>query len=205
MDLTARVTALEEEVSVLKGEIKMILTEVRTAVLARDNPFASTVFDLTAPPATPPLAAVPPPPVAASPPVVAAIKEPSNGHVALASMPEPIRQQQSKDGTPAVVEAERAHRWSVHSLAALMSWTQESVQTFSKDDLGIVLSLACYGGLIDSELEMTLARLAEVLAPEEKPRKATSNDFLLGLRQLDALLDEAKETNYTDYPARRAS
>ena len=110
-----------------------------------------------------------------------------------------------REPAPPVMEPERPHRWSVHSLAALMSWTQESAQRFSKDDLGIVLSLACYGGLIDSDLEATLARLAEVLAPEEKPSRATSNDFLLGLRQLDALLDEAKETNHIDHPARRAS
>jgi hypothetical protein len=41
MELTAQMAALEDEFKVLKGEIKTILTEIRTAVLTRDNPFAS--------------------------------------------------------------------------------------------------------------------------------------------------------------------
>ena len=45
MELGSKVTALEEEVAVLKGEIKMILQEVRTAVLARENPFAVDTYD----------------------------------------------------------------------------------------------------------------------------------------------------------------
>ncbi|HLF76748.1 MAG TPA: hypothetical protein VJB57_04590, partial [Dehalococcoidia bacterium] len=220
MDLTARVTALEEEVNVLKGEIKLILQEVRTAVLARDNPFAGGGLDSVAGAAPSPavLPAFSPPD---SGPVFA---ETSNGHSAAvrpepetqADPPSPIRPVVSAtppavNGTKAEVvwqageEAERPRRWSVHSLAALMSWTQESAQRFSKQDLGIVLSLARYGGLIDKDLETTLAELAEGLAPEEKPLRAGSNDFLLALRQLDALLDEAGQTHRIEQPARRAS
>lgn len=40
MEITAQMAALEEELKVLKGEIKSILTEIRTSVLTRDNPFA---------------------------------------------------------------------------------------------------------------------------------------------------------------------
>jgi hypothetical protein len=40
MELTAQMAALEDELKVLKGEIKSILTEIRTSVLTRDNPFA---------------------------------------------------------------------------------------------------------------------------------------------------------------------
>jgi hypothetical protein len=39
MEITAQIAALEEEVKLLKGEIKTILEEIRTSVLARDNPF----------------------------------------------------------------------------------------------------------------------------------------------------------------------
>jgi len=39
MEITAQMAALEEEVNVLKGEIKSILGEIRSAVLAQDNPF----------------------------------------------------------------------------------------------------------------------------------------------------------------------
>lgn len=39
MEIAAQMAALEEEVKVLKGEIKSILEEIRSAVLAQDNPF----------------------------------------------------------------------------------------------------------------------------------------------------------------------
>lgn len=40
-ELTSQVKILEDEVALLKGEIKAILTEIRTAVLSRDNPFTA--------------------------------------------------------------------------------------------------------------------------------------------------------------------
>jgi len=40
MEITAQMTALEDEVTILKGEIKSILEEIRTAVLERESPFA---------------------------------------------------------------------------------------------------------------------------------------------------------------------
>ena len=49
MELQAQLTALEEEVGMLKGEIKAILQEVRVAILARQNPFLSDVLDRPAP------------------------------------------------------------------------------------------------------------------------------------------------------------
>ncbi len=40
MELTNQVATLQDEVKLLKGEIKSILKEIRTAVLSRDNPFS---------------------------------------------------------------------------------------------------------------------------------------------------------------------
>jgi hypothetical protein len=40
--MEAKIAALEEEISILKGEIKSILQEVRTAILASENPFTGT-------------------------------------------------------------------------------------------------------------------------------------------------------------------
>ncbi len=84
-----------------------------------------------------------------------------------------------------------------------MAWTQEHSQRFSHQDMDIVLSLAQYGGLVDEDLQSTLEKLAKGLAPEEIPLRASSTDFLLALRQLDALLDAATAT--AEPPARRAS
>lgn len=41
MELTSQVAVLQDEVKLLKGEIKSILKEIRTAVLSRDNPFSA--------------------------------------------------------------------------------------------------------------------------------------------------------------------
>jgi hypothetical protein len=85
-----------------------------------------------------------------------------------------------------------------------MAWTQDASQRFSLYDLGIVLSLARYGGLIEGELEATLLKLAKGNPAPERPPRATGTDFLLALRQLDALLDDA-EASSSVVPARRAS
>ncbi len=39
MELTEQLGTLQDEVKLLKGEIKAILKELRTAVLSSDNPF----------------------------------------------------------------------------------------------------------------------------------------------------------------------
>ena len=41
MELTNQVATLQDEVKLLKGEIKSVLKEIRAAVLTRDNPFAA--------------------------------------------------------------------------------------------------------------------------------------------------------------------
>ena len=37
--LESRVATLEDEGKIVKGEVKQILTEIRSAILVRDNPF----------------------------------------------------------------------------------------------------------------------------------------------------------------------
>ena len=41
MEITAQISALQEEINVLKGQIKSILEEIRTTLLDRDNPLAA--------------------------------------------------------------------------------------------------------------------------------------------------------------------
>jgi hypothetical protein len=40
MELNAKLSSLEDDVKLLKGEVKLILSEIRTAILGQDNPFA---------------------------------------------------------------------------------------------------------------------------------------------------------------------
>src|SRR5436853_2555749 len=48
-DLEPRVKQLEEDVTILKGEIKSVLMEVRTTLLSQSNPFTSASFVTPAP------------------------------------------------------------------------------------------------------------------------------------------------------------
>jgi hypothetical protein len=212
MDQAARVTLLEEEVSLLKGEIKSILQELRTAVLARENPFNVASLEVPAASAagaaagngTPNLAAAMQhvAETASGQPGETAPSPRAGGTLVLLNGGAAAKQASPVDGAIAAGES-ASRRWSVHSLAALMSWTQDAVQRFSIHDLGIVLSLARYGGLVEAELESTLLKLARgSVLPDRQPR-ATGNDFLLALRQLDALLDDA-ESGQFEAPARRA-
>lgn len=43
LELTGQISALEDDVKVIKGEVKSILEEIRTALLDRDNPFSPQV------------------------------------------------------------------------------------------------------------------------------------------------------------------
>jgi hypothetical protein len=96
-------------------------------------------------------------------------------------------------------------RWSVGSLATLIAWTQETATRMDASDLDIVLSLARYGGLIDEELEATLTKLSIPLMTAETDRRQRGvTDYLLALRELSALIEEA-EDNRGSGPLRRAS
>jgi hypothetical protein len=198
MELGSKVTALEEEVAVLKGEIKTILQEVRTAVLARENPFAVDTYE--------PLPVPTPTPASQPPEAVEAEKPPKV--VQLESVPDagPWREQPPVSQHPAAVETDAARlpasapqsgkrRWSVGALATLMAWTQEITSRMDANDLDIVLSMARYGGLIEEDLETTLTKLAAPLfAPQQEKRRIGVSDYLLALRELAALVEDAEDS-----------
>jgi hypothetical protein len=207
MELASKVTALEEEVAVLKGEIKTILQEVRTAVLARENPFALDTYELM------------PVPTAGPEPAHAAEPEGPPKVIQLnpAQDPEPHAEQLTSSQPQAAVETDVARRtaplgpagkprWSIGALATLMAWTQDVTSRMDANDLDIVLSMARYGGLIESELEETLTRLAAPLFPKDQEKRRTGvSDYLLALRELSALLEDAEQGYGSSGSLRRAS
>lgn len=201
MELTAQIAALEEEVTVLKGEIKAILQEVRTAVLARDNPFTGSMTDSLPTPSlpTPPGFAEPSEPRAT--PADAGTHRSDEAHEA----PRPRLLEAVQHANEWRIESQRTpRRWSIQRLATLMVWTQDTAARMSEPDLSIVLSLARYGGMIETDLEETLLELAGALATDEAPRRAGVNDFLLALRQLDAILRDEDEGTSTGQSLRQA-
>ena len=90
MELTNQVATLQDEVKLLKGEIKSILKEIRTAVLSRDNPFSvglesvQTPMDEKTPAPEPVLPAIQPTPIAQAPvaPIGPAFQIPATPEVA---------------------------------------------------------------------------------------------------------------------------
>jgi hypothetical protein len=50
MEINAKLASLEDEVKLLKGEVKLILSEIRAAILGQDNPFAEPGQGLRADP-----------------------------------------------------------------------------------------------------------------------------------------------------------
>ena len=210
MELGSKVTALEEEIAILKGEIKTILQEVRTAVLARENPFVMDAHENLHIPATP-----------VQPAVTEASSEPETPpQVIKLPHAEPqldlkpaattqdtfIRRDETDAARPSQGSSRTTRRWSLGSLATLIVWTQETAAEMDASDLDIVLSLARYGGLIDEELEATLTKLAApLMAQNAMPRQPGVTDYLVALRELTALIEEAEQSNRDSGPLRRAS
>ena len=192
MELQARVSALEEEVGILKGEIKAILQEVRVAVLARQNPFMDHTIEAPASapgvnvfteiPALPVEPVTPPPPPTPLRPI-ARTEDP----VEELWLPEP-------DVSPSAHSSVTQQGTRPLDLAALLTWVQDVSERFSEADFAILLSIGAYGGMIDDDLKDTLLELAQNL-PSDEAHRATLPEFTLALQQLEALRDTA--------PARR--
>lgn len=216
MDDAERLAVLEEELAILKGEIKSILQEVRIALLSRDNPFSAGFFE----PVPHPSAAVASPPPTVEAQVLATADrslrtvqtvparsespapdvgsrtyagEPAVGGLeasAGAGLLESRPTRPVVSGAPATENADQrrtAGRWSRRQMATLMSWTQEIAGRFCRRDFILLLTIARHGGLVDRQLQETLAELAESLACQESA-PATINDFLLALHQLEAVV-----------------
>ena len=188
MELQARVTALEEEVGILKGEIKAILQEVRVAVLARQNPFMDHAGD----------------PSASAPAVNVFTEIPAASIEPVAPLPPPTPLRpvaRPEDPVEALWMPEPDPQSSAHSsmsqqgtrpldLAALLTWVQDVSERFSEADFAILLSIGAYGGMIDDDLKDTLLELAQNL-PSDETHRATLPEFTLALQQLEALRDSA--------------
>jgi hypothetical protein len=90
-------------------------------------------------------------------------------------------------------EAVDRPRLAVPTIAGLMVWVEETRARLDDGRLRIVLSLARYGGVIDEELEEVLMSVSSLI-DQTPPARASVNDCLVSLRQLDAILkDEAMD------------
>jgi hypothetical protein len=187
MELQAKLTALEEEVGILKVEIKSILQEVRVAVLARQNPFLADDLDRAVPPAPVTSVASPADTVASPNPVPATADEvlaavaPGTPARIVRLAPSGPSEMDEKEEGPVAAQARRPV-----DLAALMVWLQETAEAFSPTELTMLITIACYGGLLDEGLKQALIDLSHQVA-RERPAQASMSEFSLALRKLEAI------------------
>ena len=187
MELQAKVTALEEDLSILKGEIKAILQEVRVAVLARQNPFLDDDFSAPEPrsaattgwPTDEPfqLDTTRPAPVAL--PVAPTVQAVGARPAALPA-PQPDVASDVEEPLPPSKPS------GTLDLAGLLSWLQETAAQFNQSDFRMLIQLAAYGGLIDGGLEQSLVELGGSVS-ESEARKASLPEFALALQKLEAV------------------
>jgi hypothetical protein len=215
MEITAQIAALEEEVKLLKGEIKSILEEIRTSVLAGDNPFASQgglpVFqpiersEPTREPAPAPEEAHP---GAITAPATASEVEdalprvlrveptatPPETRYGPESAPLPTMAGSDPEVTPlpAMVEAAVPQAWNVSTIAGLIAWVDETTSRLGTTHLQMILDLAPFAGLIPPEAEEALLKVVKLASSRKDSATVSVNDTLVALRQLEAIFQGAE-------------
>ena len=209
--LESRVATLEDEGKIVKGEVKQILTEIRTAILARDNPFetegmlgravpASVVAGIShstapaAPERQPERAAPAPEPIA---PIRAAAEpedEPAEEFEPEPDAPEPakepimLRPLPLPQTAPPAPETQQP-QWSLLTIAGLSAWAEEAMRRLGPLRLEILLDLCEAAGHLPPEARIALARVTELDIPEPAQTPST-NETVVILRQLDALVSD---------------
>lgn len=185
--LETRVATLEDEGKITKGEIKQILTEIRSAILARENPFdnglpvqigPAAAVPVAPAPATPPIAAAPEP-ITAPPPPAPVIEAPAAR--------EPIALRQPVPPAP-----DPQPQWSLLTVAALSAWAEDAMTRLGALRVEILLDLCEASGHITPDARKALSRITE-LDVAEPATPPSQNETAALLRQLDALLLEGEE------------
>jgi hypothetical protein len=226
MELNQTVSALQEEIKLLKGEIKTVLKDIRTAVLTNDNPFVLGAG--AAPPVPDTGRAVEEAPLTEEESAIATEPD-SDASPLLPEESQIPRTAGAPTGTPTAQQAgtppgdpaagteptplhDKGHeepsrppelRWNLLTIAGLMTWAEEAVGTLGRQRFEIVLELACLAELISSEVRDVLMRIAQ-LAPAKEVANQPMNviEGLIVLHELEAILHGDR---ITKLPRRRGA
>lgn len=192
--LESRVAALEDEGKIVKGEVKQILTEIRSAILVRDNPFDGDgatnmrAVNVVPPPVEPtPIAAAVAPEPSAPP---AAKREPAP-LPALEPLKEPVMLRPAPLPVPPAAEPQ-SPQWTLLTIAGLSAWAEDAVRRIGSLRLEILLDLCEAAGHLSTEARIALARVTELDLPEPESAPST-NETVVILRQLDALVNDEED------------
>ena len=195
--LEAKVATLEDEGKINKGEVKQVLTESATAILARDNPFDDA--NNRPQPAVVPVTAeisrvqiVTPEPAPAEPahepaplpqPRVTAHAEPA---------PDPGSRAFSFRRSSAAAAARAAAVEPAHHRQHLRLGGRSDDGVLGALRFEILLDLCEAAGHVTAEARAALSRMKELDVPTPAGAPST-NDTVVILRQLDALLNDEYE------------
>ena len=200
--LESRVATLEDEGKIVKGEVKQILTEIRSAILVRDNPFDA---DGGMGRSAPPLSIVQPEPLPMPAPPVPAAAPHAPKQAELAHEPEhnaaPLRdpiplRPQLMEPAPSTAPAPLPEQpqWSLLTIAGLAAWAEEAMGRLGSLRLEILLDLCEAAGHLTPAAREALARVTE-LDIREPERTPSTNETVTILRQLDALVNDDEDTD----------
>jgi hypothetical protein len=219
-DLEPRVKQLEEDVAILKGEIKSVLLEVRTTILAHSNPFTAPAQAPAAPPSfasvqggpsfgtpqtnnAPFFPGTPEPPQSPAPHVP--FPEPTHDkplqtdnrndlpQLAAPSQAEPQPQHVAPQQQPVPLPVAPRRSWQLNTLAMLLAWCQGNMVRLSEKEMTSLLSLARYGGLVDEELATILLEISTSFDEGQPARAATVSEYLLALHELHTVIQDEEE------------
>jgi len=107
--------------------------------------------------------------------------------------PRPPRLRPSPTPSPEAEAAssQAAPNWSLIKVAGLMVWAEEALNQVGPERLQILLDLCEFAGYLPKTAKEALTRVMDLgLAVEERATPPTTNECLVILHQLDALLQE---------------
>ena len=100
--------------------------------------------------------------------------------------PSPIPLREAK-----AAPSQAAPNWSLIKVAGLMVWAEEALNQVGPERLQILLELCEFAGYLPKTAKEALTRVMDLgLAVEERATPPTTNECLVILHQLDALLQE---------------
>jgi len=205
-DLEPRVKQVEEDVAILKGEIKSVLMEVRTSLLSQSNPFTSAPIAPVAPVApiaTAPVVLQTPEPVRQPEPPRPSFQEgpraddkpqqTENRNDNFTHLPRPESESQFAPQRPVPLPVAPRRNWELNTLAMLLAWCQGNMVRLSEKEMTSLLSLARYGGLVDEELAGILLEISTSFDDGNVGRAATVSEYLLALHELHTVIKEEED------------
>lgn len=206
MELGERIHQLEEELAVVKTEIRAVLIDLREELLERQGPFmavaaANQQGDLSEALLPPPIpfpgnrsAQVEAPEWDLEPAPVPANRPPG--------IPAPAAESRSAQAAEATMEAavmgwpdaprdyaETDREWTVLSIASLGKWAEASTKRIGRRRVEELLSVySALTGRPDERSRSALLRMLDLCNASEEPANVAMNDLVAVLSQLDGIV-----------------